>query len=173
MKDNWIYSNTDDNKARFVLGEKGKKTLICMGINPSTAIPEKLDPTLKVVKRFAKDLGYGSWIMLNIYPQRSTEPSGLDLEKNSLYHKKNLDEIESLLKTGNFDLWAAWGTNIKKRKYLIQCLKGIVEITKKHSIKWYTIGRKTKEGHPHHPLYLKRGLDLEIFDIEEYLKKLG
>jgi len=31
----WIYKNTSDNSARFVLGESGKKPLICFGINAS------------------------------------------------------------------------------------------------------------------------------------------
>lgn len=43
---------------RYVLGEKFdhscNKALICIGINPSTAIPEQLDPTLKRVQKYAK-----------------------------------------------------------------------------------------------------------------------
>jgi len=50
MKSHWLYSKTSDNKARFLLGEKGNKTLICIGINPSTAEPDNLDRTLTVVK---------------------------------------------------------------------------------------------------------------------------
>ena len=42
----WIYINTDDNKYRFVLGTKGEHPLICLGVNPSTATPQKLDTTL-------------------------------------------------------------------------------------------------------------------------------
>ena len=82
MKNSWIYFNTLDNKARFVLGKKGKKTLLCIGTNPSTATPSKLDNTLKTVKRFSKDLEYDSWIMLNIYPQRATNPNNLDISRN-------------------------------------------------------------------------------------------
>ncbi|PIZ75343.1 hypothetical protein COY05_04380 [Candidatus Peregrinibacteria bacterium CG_4_10_14_0_2_um_filter_38_24] len=171
MKSHWLYSKTSDNKARFLLGEKGNKTLICIGINPSTAEPDNLDRTLTVVKRFSRDLKYNSWLMLNVYPQRATNPNNLDLEINSEYHFENLKQIETFLKTGKFDIWAAWGTNISKRKYLFSCLKDIVSITKKHSINWHTIGKKSKEGHPHHPLYLDKKLGLDSFDIKEYLQK--
>lgn len=171
MKEKWIYSKTNDNKARFILGEKGDKTLICIGINPSTAKPDELDNTLKTVKRFSFDLGYDSWLMLNVYPQRYTNPNKLDKEINRGYHFENLKQIKSLLNSGNFDIWAAWGTIIKKRKYLLSCLNDIVSITMKYSINWYTIGKKSKDGHPHHPLYLNKKLKLDSFNINEYLKK--
>lgn len=171
MNDNWIYSKTKDNKARFLLGEKGSNTLICIGINPSTATPEKLDNTLSTVKRFSHDLGYDSWLMLNVYPQRATNPNDLDEVLNSKYHHQNLEQIESILKNGSCDIWAAWGTLIKKRKYLWGCLADIYQLTAKHSILWHTIGNKSKEGHPHHPLYLNKDLKLDRFDIAEYMKK--
>ncbi len=169
MTTHWIYSKTSNNKARFLLGEKGNRTLICIGINPSTAEPDNLDRTLAVVKRFSRDLEYDSWLMLNVYPQRATYPNNLDIEINNDYHSENLKQIETFLNTGKFDIWAAWGTNINKRKYLFQCLKDIVSITKKHSIKWHTIGGKSKEGHPHHPLYLNKNSKLDSFDIDKYL----
>ena len=170
MSSNWIYSKTDDNKARFLLGEKGDKTLLCIGINPSTAEPDNLDNTLKNVKRFSVDLGYDSWLMLNVYPQRATNPNKLSHEIDLDYHKENLKQIESVLSNSKCDIWAAWGTIINKRKYLFPCLNDIVTITKKYSIDWYTIGKISKYGHPHHPLYLNKSLKLDVFDIDQYIK---
>ena len=49
---NWIYEHDVNNTARFTLGEYqyiSDKTLICFGINPSTATPNNLDNTLKKV----------------------------------------------------------------------------------------------------------------------------
>ena len=105
MKNSWIYFNTLDNKARFVLGKKGKKTFLCIGTNPSTATPSKLDNTLKTVKRFSKDLEYDSWIMLNIYPQRATNPNNLDQKINNNYHKENLKYIAKILKNKSIFRW--------------------------------------------------------------------
>jgi hypothetical protein len=173
MTEKWIYTRTDDNKARFLLGEQGKNTLICIGINPSTAVPGKLDNTLTSVKRFSRDLHYDSWMMLNVYPQRATDPNNLHEEFDPSYHAENLKHIRAFLRSGTFDIWAAWGTLIKKRKYLPECLNDIVSITKGRSIHWYTIGKTTKAGHPHHPLYLSKSLGLSAFDINEYMRNVG
>ena len=48
----WIYVNNDDNTSRYVLGTKGDKPVFCFGINPSTAEPNNLDPTLKMLVPF-------------------------------------------------------------------------------------------------------------------------
>ena len=45
----WLYERTIDNAARFVLGTIGANPLICFGINPSTAEPGNLDPTVNYV----------------------------------------------------------------------------------------------------------------------------
>jgi hypothetical protein len=89
----WIYEHTQGNKARFVLGEPGKNNLICFGINPSTEEPNNLDPTLTRVKNIAAQFGYDGWIMLNVYPQRATNPNDMDAELNDEYHQRNLHHI--------------------------------------------------------------------------------
>jgi hypothetical protein len=43
----WIYEKAEDDSSRYVLGIKGKKPLVCIGVNPSNAEPEKLENTLK------------------------------------------------------------------------------------------------------------------------------
>ncbi|MFA5830154.1 MAG: DUF1643 domain-containing protein [Candidatus Gracilibacteria bacterium] len=165
----WLYSNSSDNKNRFILGEKGLHPLICIGINPSTATPSKLDNTLRTVKNRALSLGYDSWIMINIYPQRATEPKNLDKQLNSETHKKNIEELKNLFSNTQHDIWAAWGTSIKIRPYLTTCLQEINQVIPSNNAKWFTIGKRSKEGHPHHPLYLKKCLSLDIFDIDGYL----
>ena len=37
-------------------------------------------------------------------------------------------------------------------------------------MKWITYGKLSKDGHPHHPLFLKAGENKKSFDIEGYLK---
>ncbi|WP_416386030.1 DUF1643 domain-containing protein [Anaerocolumna aminovalerica] len=46
MRD-WIYEIDEENIIRYVLGTVGENPLICFGLNPSTAEPDFLDPTLK------------------------------------------------------------------------------------------------------------------------------
>lgn len=166
---NWIYINTADNKARFVLGEKGTRCLTCIGINPSTAKPDDLDKTLIEVKDKALLFGYDSWTMINVYPERATNPDNLDATFNADYHHENLVEIEKLFANTSVNLWAAWGALITKRPYLKTCLADIIKSANKYDVNWYTVGEKSKDGHPHHPLYLKKDLPLDAFGIDDYL----
>ncbi len=169
----WLYEKNSDNSARYILGEAGENPLVCVGINPSTAEPDNLDRTLTNVKRFSEINGYDGWLMLNVYPQRSTDPNGLHSELNKKLHSLNLKYIaEYLSKYDKVDLWAAWGTLIGKRKYLGNALRGIVEELDGDRVRWVNIGKVSKDGHPHHPLYLSHKSKIEIFDIESYLKGL-
>ena len=156
---------------RYILGEKlnhdSEKVLICIGINPSTATPEKLDPTLIRVQDYANRQEYGAWYMLNIYPQRATNPKDMHLDDtfSMEIHLQNLRAIESLLSTiEEADVWCAWGAIIddKKRKYLSDCLygdsekgiKGIISLFNGDYIfKAYGVSRKE---YPRHPLILKK-----------------
>lgn len=168
---NWIYSNGTNNKERFILGEYGDNPLVCIGVNPSTAEPDKLDYTLRQVKERALSLGYDSWIMINLYPQRATDPDDMHKKLNHKLHRQNLKEIKKYL-SGSYDIWAAWGTLLEKRSYLIRCLKDIYEVLGP-DCRWFIIGKRSMQGHPHHPLYLKKMMKLEGFDILAYIKKLS
>lgn len=166
---NWIYKNNEDNSSRYVLGTAGDKTLICIGVNPSTAEPSALDNTMKSVDRLRKENGYDSWVMLNLYPQRATNPNAMhDVQDDDLVNE-NLRHIEELFQSNQVEIWAAWGSLIEKRPYLRNCLHQIVELSKKYDCKWYHAGRLLKAGHPHHPLYLRKDEKLKCFDINEYL----
>ena len=49
----WLYAPCLYSEYRYILGTRGEKPLICIGINPSTAKPDALDNTLKSVERIA------------------------------------------------------------------------------------------------------------------------
>lgn len=72
-----IYINNEDNSARFVLGYKKENPLIVMGVNPSTANDDTPDPTIRRVLGYMRRNGFGGFIMLNVYPQRTPYPSCL------------------------------------------------------------------------------------------------
>jgi hypothetical protein len=38
--------------------------------------------------------------------------------------------------------------------------------------RWFSAGKKSKKGHPHHPLYLRKDSLLEEFDVDGYLDSL-
>ena len=66
-------------------------------------------------------------------------------------------------------MWAAWGTLIEKRDYLPGLMREMVALTREKNIPWVTFGRRSKKGHPHHPLYLRKDSTPEPFDVENYL----
>lgn len=52
-REKWLYIPDFYSEYRYILGTAGKKPLITIGINPSTAEPDNLDNTLKSVERIA------------------------------------------------------------------------------------------------------------------------
>lgn len=168
----WHYSKTEDNSSRFTLGPKisDGRILYCFGINPSTAHPEKLDNTVSSVKRIASRHSFDAFLMLNLYPQRATNPKDMHDEMNREIHELNLIEIDKILALNKDPtILVAWGTIIKMRSYLRDCLFDIYKICNKHNAKFMCIGNITKEGHPHHPLYLSNSEMMKEFDMERYV----
>lgn len=171
----WLYVPNHYSDYRYILGTTGKKPLICIGINPSTAKPNDLDNTLKSVERIALGNGYDSFIMFNVYAQRATRPQDMDKTLNEALHRENMkafDYVLSLYEGEHPGVWAAWGNIVTTRPYLKTCLCEMVSIGKKHNAVWYSAGKISVKGHPHHPLYLKKDSPLDVFDMESYLQKL-
>ena len=189
----WVYeydrrypSKYELSEVRYVLGEifdtSIPKALICIGINPSTAIPEDLDYTLSRVQTYAKrGKEYGAWYMLNIYPQRSTDPTGMHHNDNfnAEIHARNIVEIKKLLDgVKEYDVWCAWGETItiSDKDYLPKLLcgkddekiDGILPLFgSSHVLKAYGL---TKEGHhPGHPRVMPKNANLK--DLDSLLKE--
>lgn len=169
-KETCIYVPNIDKNYRYVLGTKGKNPLFVIGINPSTGVPGVPDPTMKAAEKITINHGFDSIMMLNIYAQRATNPKNIDKKMNLELHKNNMEVIKNFFDAQEQPpmIWAAWGTNIRRRKFLKDCLGDLVEIASKHNAIWYHAGSFTKYGHPRHPLYLARDINMESFDIEKY-----
>ena len=166
----WLYANSDDDSCRFVLGTRGERPLICLGVNPSTATPQKPDTTVSRVKGFALRNGFDSWVMLNLYPRRATDPNRIDKTADTALMRENLEHVEDVLSAmRRTEIWAAWGNLISTRPYFIHCLKEIHDVTARHSCRWVQFGDNTKAGHPRHPSRLAYGCRKTDFDIGMYL----
>jgi hypothetical protein len=175
-RDTWLYVPDHYDEYRYILGTRGQNPLICIGINPSTAVPGNLDPTLKSVERIAKGNGYDSFIMFNVYAQRATRPEDMDQALNPTLHRENMAAFRYVLDQVGQGytpaIWAAWGTIIEKRPYLKDCVRDMVALGQSYHAQWLCAGKRSKKGHPHHPLYLRKDELVKPFPVEEYLDTL-
>ena len=162
----WLYVPDFYTEYRYILGTRGENPLICVGINPSTAEPDNLDPTLKSVERIAAFNGYDSFIMFNVYAQRATRPDDMDRALNERLHRENMAAFRYVLsRTGvgrRPAVWAAWGTIIE-----------MVSVGEEYGARWLCAGKCSNKGHPHHPLYLRRDEPVRDFDVKAYLDLIG
>lgn len=147
-----------DRKHRLTLWRQWDTTkpiLLVIGLNPSTADETKDDPTIRRCVRFAKDWGFGSLCMMNLFSIRATDPKEMLACENPI-HEWN----DTLLKTtidGAGMILAAWGTHGShlRRDDLIYNLM----IQANRPI--HCLG-KTKDGQPRHPLYVKADTQPEV-----------
>ena len=168
----WIYVPDYYAEYRYLLGTRGNRPLICVGVNPSTAMPGRLDNTLKSVDRIAHFNGFDSFLMFNVYAQRATVPDDMDMELNPMLHQENMHAFVWALEHAGHEpaVWAAWGAVIEKRPYLPACVLDMVSLSLPRGARWFTAGPRSKAGHPHHPLYLKKDSTLDPFtDLSDYL----
>lgn len=163
----WLYIG-DDKKARYALGQPGKRNVLIIGLNPSTAVPAKLDPTMTRIQKLSHNLGFDGWIMVNLYPKRTPDPQKLPKTINRPLADANQTIITFIAKSFQIEaVYAAWGTNVEKRKYLLDECRYISDIVGCNN--WFSRGI-TKNGHPRHPLYVDDNCKQEWFDIRTYLR---
>ena len=161
----WLYIGND--KCRYALGQPGKYNLIVFGINPSSATPEKLDPTIRKVRKVVEqDEIFDGWIMLNLYPLRSANPEDMPDKADKRLSQNNLEAIKHVFQTYPiWKVWAAWGNAIDTRDYYVEELKKIIEVS---HCQWYHRGPMTRYGNPRHPLYMPNDAEFDWFPAWDY-----
>ena len=156
-----------DNISRYALGEiNDKNILYCFGLNPSSATSTEDDPTIINVRKLAEYNNFNSWIMLNLYPQRSNNPNEVDKFNRTLF-ERNINEVVNIIQC-NSTIWVAWGNNIKLSPFYTCFLELFGKINEKKGIIYKQLGNLTEEGHPRHPLYQSTTQYFNTFDFENY-----
>ncbi|MBD5352639.1 MAG: DUF1643 domain-containing protein [Bacteroides sp.] len=154
-----------DDKVRYVLKKDGHNPLVVLGINPSTADDVRPDRTMTRVCGFADNMGFDSFVMLNVYPLRTPKIEELPAEIDSNLHEQNISHIvEEISKIENPSILVAYGNSISKKKYLRLCLKDILkELIQFKGAKFIQLGDLTNEGNPRHPLMARADIEIKEY----------
>jgi hypothetical protein len=174
-----------DHEKRFVIGKKGKRNLLCVGINPNTADGEKLDPTSRNVEKIALNNGYDGWILANLYPRRTKKVSSLEIEPDKKLFRQNLNLIQLIVNKNQFGfdkVWLAWGNDIDTlhQPYLKESAYHLCTMLQKFNLAFVSAGTNNS-GHPTHPSpqaiaqkFRKKSQDVKLtsFDIKSYVTRI-
>jgi hypothetical protein len=135
----WRYSLTRE----VALTGDGMVTFV--GLNPSTADENADDPTIRRCVRFARDWGFATLKMVNLYAYRSTDPRNLRLCAPSDAIGPENDHVLSIVFGGSDLIVAAWGVRAGPER--------VAEVMGWPIRPSVCLGL-TKDGHPRHPLYV-------------------
>ncbi|WP_176451091.1 DUF1643 domain-containing protein [Halorubrum sp. Ea1] len=134
--------------------DRDNPTLGFIMLNPSTADESEDDNTIRRCLGYAKDWGYGSILVGNLFAYRATDRSQLR-EYNNPIGPKNDEHLRSICEEVDMTV-AAWGTDgalYNRGPEVVEMLDADL----------YALNR-TKEGHPNHPLYQPKDAEPEPFD---------
>jgi hypothetical protein len=174
----------NDQNLRYFLSKKGKNNILVIGLNPSTANADSLDPTSKNVDQIATANDYDGWVLANITPERQTHPSILSIEEHVTLLSDNTNLLEAFLIENTLnvkDVLLAWGDldHYFNQPYLQKYAYIILDRLQKYDLNYLCI-KKTKSGHPFHPSTQSlnchvgkvEDIILKPFEVKSYMKML-
>jgi hypothetical protein len=119
-------------------------------LNPSIADAEKFDPTVRRCFGYARDWGFGSMEVVNLFAYRSTYPEHLKTADDPVGPENDAVIIEAV-KRSNLVI-AAWGIHGKLLGRNLAVLDLVAGVKDLHCL------GTTKGGHPLHPLHQPKKL---------------
>lgn len=134
--------------------DEAKPQIAFVGLNPSTASHDVDDPTIRRCIDFASRWGFGTYIMLNLFAYRSTDPAGLRLVEDPVGACN--DECIELVTRDVDCVVVAWGAHSHP------LLKSRAEHVLSLIPNPKCLGT-TKGGSPRHPLYVPGNTELVKF----------
>ena len=148
---------------RYTLVHEWDATLprvMWIGLNPSTADENQLDPTLTRIRGFSQRMGYGSFVMCNLYAWRDTDPRGL-LTTPDPEGPDNMRHIYGTM-ADVAAVVCAWGQPGPK------LITGSIyaSMARLAGMTPLCLGVNqsgARKGHPKHPLYLPASAELRVY----------
>jgi hypothetical protein len=139
-----------DGAYRYWLSRRltmGERSILFVGLNPSTADHQNDDPTIRRCVSFAKLWGFDWLWMGNLYAYRSTDPKVLQ-DAICPIGPLNQDELKWLVHRAQIVV-AAWGSNRLNPDAQV-IADWICSLSHARCL------GKNKNGSPKHPLYLSK-----------------
>lgn len=156
---------SDDQKYRYTLYREwgsevdkdvfGVRVLNFCMLNPSKADELQDDPTIRKCIGFAKFNGFNAIRVVNLFAFRSTDPKGLLAEwindwgdpvgPNNDAYVRELPSEETVV--------VAWGSTFMNKTFVQQRVKETIELLNRPL---YCL-KRTKDGHPGHPVMMGYG----------------
>lgn len=128
-------------------------TVMFIGLNPSTADETKDDATIRRCIQFARQWGFGSICMTNLFAWRSTDPGAMKKvdEPTGPDNDRTLQDIayRAGLIVG---AWGNHGAHRGRDKEVLELIRWPI---------WCL--RTTKPGQPEHPLYVPYSQPLTLY----------
>ena len=149
---------SDDGLYRYALYRRlsmGERTVLFVGLNPSTADATTDDPTIRRCVGFARSWGFDWLYMGNLNAWRSTDPKRLpkEIDDGIAVGPRNQEALRWMAQRAEIVV-ACWGQH--KLNQYARTLSRIV-LALPHA---RCLGRN-KDGSPRHPLYLPTITKLE------------
>ncbi|WP_308689102.1 DUF1643 domain-containing protein [uncultured Streptococcus sp.] len=132
-----------------------KPTILFIGLNPSIADENVDDPTITRCINFAKDWGYGTLLMANLFAFRSTYPKDIYLIDDPIGKDNDHYLLECV--TQSDLIVACWGNNgtyMNREKVIKELVPNL-----------YCLQKNKNVNLPNHPLRLPRNIDPVPFNF--------
>ncbi|MUV36981.1 hypothetical protein JNUCC1_00787 [Lentibacillus sp. JNUCC-1] len=143
---------SNDRTHRYMLTcswDSKKPAVTFVMFNPTLEDENEADQTLRRCVSFARDWGYGSMIIVNLFSQVTPDPS--EIEPQTLEEKiTNMKAIRKAVMQSEKVVFA-WGEKGSKNNKVVEEVLALVEDEKRFCIK----RSKTKAKFPLHPLSQK------------------
>jgi hypothetical protein len=135
----------------------GVRRIMWIGLNPSTADEQQLDPTLRRIRAFSFAWGYTDFVMTNLFAFRATLPEEMKASADPVGPENDAALVRTAAQCEL--IVAAWGVHGTFRHRATDVMGGPLRgFELQHLV-------ATKDGHPKHPLYVRGNTLPSVYKI--------
>lgn len=126
-----------------------ENSLLWIGLNPSTADENTLDPTLRKIRFYTARAGFNIFVVCNLFAFRSTDPMVMRKNPSPIGPHNDSTIVEELKRCENRAV-VCWGKSGRHQDRD----RSVLELLHEHGIDILCLGVNL-DGSPKHPLYLR------------------